>query len=60
MVEQLKLGHNKEIYEKVPEGHGVWEVVWGIHRGVGGYLIIVVVDTETGIIIHEMLGVGFG
>ena len=59
MVEQLKLGHNREIFENVPEGHGAWEVVWGINRGGGGYLIIVIVDAETGTVIHETKGVEF-
>lgn len=60
MIEQLKLGHNRKAYEKVPEGHGAWTVVWTIYKDVGGYLIIVIVDAETGIIIHETKGVEFG
>ena len=60
MMEQLKLGHNRETYAKVPEGHSVWQVVWGIHLGVGGYTVIVIVDAETGKILHETKGVGFG
>lgn len=57
MVEQMKQGYDRELYEKVPEGHGIWNVVWGIHKGVGGYLIIVIVDAETGTINHETKGV---
>lgn len=60
MIEQMKLGHNKEVYEKVPEGHGAWEVIWGIRKDVGGYLIIVIVDAENGMLVHEEKGVRFG
>jgi len=60
MVEQLKLGHNREIYEKVPEGHSVWQVVWDINLGVGGYLVIVIINAETGKILHEETGAGYG
>jgi len=59
MVEQMKLGHNRELYENVPEGHGVWKVIWCIHKDVSSYLIIVIVDAETGIIIHETTGIVF-
>jgi len=67
-IEQLKEWHQDEILknvprdefweEKVPEGHTAWEIVWYIHLGVGGYLIIVIVDAEIGIMIHEELGIG--
>jgi len=58
-VERMKTGHNREIYLRVPEGHDVWQVIWSVHKVVGGYLVIVVVDAETGIIIQETTGVGF-
>lgn len=60
MVERLKLGHNKETYEKVPEGHTIWQVVWDMHMSWEGYLIIVLVDAEIGKILHEEKGVRFG
>jgi hypothetical protein len=56
-VEQLKQGHNREIYENVPEGHGAWELVWGINRGLGGYLIIIIVDAGSRTMIHETKGI---
>lgn len=60
MVERMKIGHNREIYEHVPEGHGVWDVIWDINKDVGGYFIIVIIDAETGTIIHETKGIEFG
>lgn len=63
MVEQLKLGHNREIYEKVPKGHSVWQVVWWFRYKEGmatGYTVIVIVDAETGTIIHEEKGILYG
>lgn len=62
-VEQMKKGHAREIYEKVPDGHGIWKVTWTFTLGEGlmvGYTVIVIVDAETGAIIHETKGVGFG
>jgi len=62
-VEQMKKGHAREMYERVPEGHGVWKVHWTFTLSEGlwvGYTVIVVVDAETGTIIHETKGVGFG
>ena len=60
VVERLKLGHKKETYEKVPESHTIWQVVWDMHTSWGGYLIIVLVDAEAGKILHEETGVRFG
>lgn len=66
-IKQLKEWHQDEIFKNVPkdefweespEGHTAWEIVWYIHLGVGGYLIIVIVDAEMGIMIHEELGIG--
>ncbi|MBX5327351.1 MAG: hypothetical protein ACQXXH_04695 [Candidatus Bathyarchaeia archaeon] len=69
-LEQLRKWHSDEIFknvprdafweEKVPEGHSVWEVIWWFRYGVGGYNVIVIVDAETGTIIHETKGIGFG
>ena len=57
-VEQLKLGHS-ELYDKVPEGHSVWEVIWWLrYQAVpGGYNVIVIVDANTATIIHEEKGI---
>lgn len=57
MVDRLREGHNKEMYAKVPVGHSVWNVVWSIYKGVGGYVIIVLVDAETGTILHDETGI---
>ncbi len=56
---QLKVGHNSELYEKVPEGHSVWEVIWWLRYQTkpGGYDVIVIVDAETATIIHEEKGI---
>lgn len=62
-VEQMKKGHAREIYEKVPEGHSIWKVIWTFKPKGGlmtGYTVIVIVDAETGTLIHETKGVGFG
>jgi len=59
MVEQLKLGHNREIYEKVPKGHSIWKITWYIGTGIGGYTIGVIVDAEVGVIITEIEGIVF-
>ena len=56
MVEQLKLGHNREIYEKVLKGHSIWQITWYIGTGIGGYTIGVIVDAEVGVIITEIEG----
>jgi len=56
MVEQLKLRHNREIYEKVPKGHSIWQITWYIGTGIGGYTIGVIVDAEIGVIITEIEG----
>lgn len=60
MVEQLRAGHNRELYERVPVGHSVWNVVWWFSYWIGsssGYTVIVIVDAETGIMIHETKGI---
>jgi hypothetical protein len=59
MVEQLKLWHNSEVYEKVPEGHSVWEVIWWLtyQYPPGGHNVIVIVDAEMATIIHEEKGI---
>lgn len=59
-VEQMKTGHASEMYEKVPQGHGIWEVIWVFTRANVwmGYTVIVIVDAETGTLIHETKGVG--
>jgi hypothetical protein len=59
MVEQLKIGHSGEMYEKVPEGHSIWEVIWWFtyKEKPGAYDVIVVVDAETGTITYETKGI---
>lgn len=69
-LEQLKKWHSDEIFKNVPrdafweekvrEGHSVWEVIWWLRYGVDGHTVIVIVDAETGSIIHETRGVGYG
>jgi len=59
-VELMKKGHNKEMYLKVPEGHGIWQIVWTFRKfPVSGYTVIVIVDAEIGRITHETVGIGF-
>ena len=62
LVEQMKKGHTREMYEKVPEGHSIWKVIWAFTYGglMVGYTVIVIVDFETGTLIHETKGAGFG
>lgn len=60
MVERMKRGHLGEIFRMVPEGHSVWEVIWCVYEGVGGYVIGVIINAESGVIIHETKGVRFG
>ena len=55
----MQKSHLQEIFRKVPEEHVVWEVTWMIKKRVGGYLVIVIIDAETGEIIHETMGVAF-
>jgi len=67
-IEQLREWHQNEIFknvpkdefweEKVPKGHNVWEIIWWISTGIGGYAIIVIVDAEAGVIITEVKGIG--
>ncbi len=63
MVEQMKkLSAEKgEIYGRVPEGHGIWQVIWRARvRGtLMGYLVIVLIDAETGTLYYETKGVAF-
>jgi len=58
-VEQLKRGHLRVIYEKVPEGHSVWNLTWWFkyNERIGAYSVIIVIDSETGAIIHEEMGI---
>lgn len=60
LVKQLREGHNREIYENVPEGHDVWQVIWVFQASKTisvGYLIVVTVDAETGTILDERKGI---
>jgi hypothetical protein len=59
-VERLKKGHLRAIFEKVPEGHSVWEMKWWFRpeRALWSYSVIVEVDNETGALIHEEMGIG--
>jgi hypothetical protein len=41
----------------IPEGHDIWQVIWYINQGVGGYLVIVTIDAQNGVILHEEKGV---
>lgn len=59
MLDQLRNSHNV-FWKKVPEGHTAWEVIWwfgGIGAPSEGYPAIVIVDADTGTIIHEEKGV---
>lgn len=61
-VEQMKKGHSRRAYEKVPEGHGIWEVHWAFvvsEERPGGYGVIVFVDAEWGIIVYDGKGIEF-
>lgn len=58
LVEQMKNTVNrdiKEIYEKVPEGHGVWRVVWifPTNKISQHYEVFVIIDAENGAIVDE-------
>lgn len=58
-VEQMKKGHSRGAFEKVPEGHGIWEVHWAFMVE-GGYktdTAIVIVDAEWGIIVYDGKGI---
>lgn len=62
-VEHMKRGHAREMYERVPEGHSIWKVVWTFNPQGGlmiGYTVVVIVDAETGTIVHGTKGVGYG
>jgi len=56
MVEKLKAGHLREIFQKVPEGHSVWNVGWTAHKTLYSSTILVLVDAETAAIIDERGG----
>jgi hypothetical protein len=56
MVEKLKAGHLREIFQKVPEGHSVWNVGWTAHKTLYSSTIQVVVDAETAAIVDERGG----
>jgi len=57
-VEQMRKAHAGGIYEKVPEGHGMWEVGWDFRYRTmfATGTIIITVDAETGAIIDEAYG----
>lgn len=62
-VEHMKKGHAGEMYESVPEGHSIWKVVWTFNPQGGlmiGYTVVVIVDAETGTLVHDTKGVGYG
>jgi hypothetical protein len=57
MVERLNKIHGDGIYADVPQGHDIWEVLWAFVKGVEGtYLVIVIIDVQTGFIVHEEMG----
>jgi len=69
-LEQLREWHSDEIFknipkdafweEKVPEGHTAWQIVWWFgDTGAPseGYAVIVIVDADMGMIIHEEKGI---
>jgi len=59
-VEQMKKGHARATYEKVPEGHSIWDVEWTFQIsewGFVGYTVIVIVDVELAKIVYEKRGV---
>jgi hypothetical protein len=60
MVDRLKHGHNRLLYQEVPQGHSIWEVEWTFlyQEKPGGYIILIIVDAETGIITHQVMGAG--
>jgi hypothetical protein len=60
MVENLKESHESGMYDEVPQGHAIWEVIWHFQKGAQGtYLVIVIIDAETGAIVHEETGALF-
>jgi len=62
-VEQMKKGHARATYEKVPEGHSIWDVEWTFQIsewGFVGYTVIVIVDVELAKIVYEKRGVVWG
>jgi hypothetical protein len=60
MVEQLKKIHSEGMYADGPQGHDIWAVIWAFTKGVEGtYLVIVIIDVQTGFIVHEETGAFF-
>jgi len=63
-IEELRKLHpafwEEKVALKLRKGHSVWEIIWYIYMGIGGYTIGVIVDAEVGTIINEMKGLGFG
>lgn len=69
MIERIKRLHSDPIFKNVPkgafweekvlEGHSVWEVTWWFRneREIWGHSAIVIVDSETGAIIQEEMGI---
>ncbi len=49
----------EKVARKLSKGHSIWEIIWYIHKGIGGYTIGVIVDAEVGAIINELKGVHF-
>jgi hypothetical protein len=48
------------LYQEVPQGHSIWEVelTFLYQEKPGGYIILIIVDAETGIITHQVMGAG--
>lgn len=46
----------REKYAKIPEGHSIWEIIWSIDLERYSYFIIVIVDAEMGIMVHDETG----
>lgn len=60
-VETFRNGFNAEDFERVPEGHAAWEIIWwfALKDNPGGYNVIVVVDAETGVIAYDAKGIRY-
>lgn len=56
MVEQLEKGPARDVFERVPDAHSVWEIIWYFSWGVGGHPVIVIVDAEIGTLIYDLTG----
>jgi len=66
-LENLRQWHSDPIFqnaskdsfweEKLPDGHTAWEVIWWFnYYRAGGLSVQVIVDAETGTMIHEAAG----